>query len=107
MCSEYLQALLELVYMLRTKNKKDTNDSDVYDSSNIVDGNRSDDNNVAETPGPSSSSSSASPEPSLLGEKHEKQPKMGQETIAAAQGQGLDPLTAQGVPQMEGSRQRI
>ena len=89
--------------MLRAQKKKDISDSDVYVS--VDDDNRSDDNNqVAEK---QQSSSSPSSGPTLLEGEQDQSPKVGQEPAAAAQGPGLESLTTQGVPQMEGKEQGI
>ena len=105
-CSEYLQAMMELVYMLmiRAKNNDDTNNSNETFVS-IADNNNINDNKIAEKSQSSSSSSSPLPssEPPLLGVGQGQQQMAGQETSGPAPGHGLDPSTPRGVPQLEGT----
>ena len=109
-CSEYLQALLELVYMLRAKNNQDSSASASGVLASIEDINHVDDDSGGEKTQSSSSSSttSSSSEPFILEVPSSQQQKMGQEgleTVASAQGPGLAPLTPKGVPQLEGRQQ--
>ena len=94
-CSEYLQSLLELVYMLRavpSKHSANTALASVGIDNNITNDNISSDNNAEKPP--------SSPSSPLLEIEKDQQQTVGPETTG--QGQGLEPLSSQGVPQLEG-----